>query len=111
MRLDTHEDAIVDVEERDVARAVSSLTASGAAYVVLSDDADQETYLQAAGTVQEGFIVERRDGCAGEHYRGDRRISAAELTTMLVGYLRGDASWSLVLSWHRVLVGGGVAEA
>ena len=110
MRLDTHENVIRDVAELDVARIVSSLTASGAAYLVLSDYADQETYLQAAGTIQEGFIVERRDGCAGEHYRGDRRIFAAERTTMLVNYLRGEVSWSFVLSWHRILVGGDDVE-
>ena len=43
----------------------------------------------AGGTAAEGFILERRDGCAGEHYRGDRRVTADELERVLVGYLRG----------------------
>lgn len=106
MRLETHETVIADADDRDVERAVASLTDPREAYVILGDDADQETYLQAACALGDGFVVERRDGCAGEHYRGDRQIRGDELLAMLAGYLRGDASWSHSLSWHRVPIDG-----
>jgi len=82
MKLETHEGRIADPLTADVlAHVVAGLTEVGKAYVILNDDRDDETYLQAAGTVGEDFIIERRDGCAGEHYRGDRRVTADELMT------------------------------
>lgn len=106
MRLETHEGVVADpATAEDVAAAVAGLTAVGKAYVILNDERfGDETYVQAAGAVGEPFLVERRDGCAGEHYRGDRRVSADELVTLLVGYLRGTPDWSHAIEWHRVRV-------
>ena len=112
MKLETHEGRISDPLTTDViAGVVAGLTEVGKAYVILNDGIDDETYVQAAGTVVENFIVERRDGCAGEHYRGDRRVSADELIAMLVGYLHGATDWSHVVSWHYVCVDFGAANA
>jgi len=112
MKLETHAGIYADPATiEDVARAVASLTEIGEAYVILNDDRDAETYVQAAGTVGEDFIVERRDGCAGEHYRGDRRVSADELVAMLVGCLSGTTDWSHGISWHHVRVDFGAANA
>jgi hypothetical protein len=112
MRLETHEGFYSGpAEPGDIARAVRGLTEVGEAYVLLIDGADDETYVQAAGTVGEDFIVERRDGCAGEHYRSDRRVSVDELIALLVSYLQGNADWSHALSWHRVRVDFGASNA
>ena len=112
MRLETHEGFFSDpAEAGDIARAIAGLTEVGKAYVILNDGVDDETYVQAAGTVGEEFIVERRDGCAGEHYRGDRRVSADELVAMLGGYLHGSTDWSHVISWHHVRVDFAAANA
>jgi len=114
MRLETHEGVFADPATiDDVARAVAGFTAVGEAYVIMSTTADDETYVQAAGPDAdvEGFLVERRDVCAGEHYRGDRRVTTAELVEMLRGYLRGSTDWSHVVSWHRVRVDFGAANA
>jgi hypothetical protein len=112
MKLETHEGPIAGSVTADViARTVAQLTDVGKAYIILDDDRDAETYVQAAGTVGEEFIVERRDGCAGEHYRGDRRVTADELITMLVGCLSGATDWSHGISWHHVRVDFGAANA
>lgn len=109
MRLETHWGLLADpATVDDVSRSVAGLTAIG--YVVMSETSDSEEYVQAAGTVAENFIVERRDGCAGEHYRADRRLTADELTTMLEGYLRGATDWSHSVSWHRVRVDYGATN-
>lgn len=111
VRIDTHEGLFVDpAGPDDVARAVRSLTAVGEAFIIMSPSPESETYVQAAGTPDEAFIIERRDGCAGEHYRGDRRVTADELIRLLIGYLAGTADWSRLLSWHRVRVGAGPAN-
>ena len=112
MRLETHEGLFADpATAGDVALAVAGLTAIGEAFVIMSTTSDSEEYVQAAGTVDENFIVERRDvGGAGEHYRADRRLTAAELVTMLVGYLRGTTDWSRSVSWHHVRVDFGAAN-
>jgi hypothetical protein len=105
MRLETHDGIVADpATAADLGQTVASLTEIGEAYVILSDVG--ETYVQAAGTVGEDFIVERRDGCAGEHYRGDRRVTAAELVVMLVGYLLGSSDWRHSIAWHQVCVDG-----
>jgi hypothetical protein len=112
MKLETHNGQAADPLTADViTRMVAGLTEVGKAYIIMSVTADSEEYVQAAGTVGEGFIVERRDGCAGEHYRGDRRVSADELVTMLVGYLHGATDWSHVVSWHHVRVDFGAVHA
>jgi hypothetical protein len=112
MKLETQEEVVSDPLTADViARVVAGLTEVGKAYVILNDDRDDETYLQAAGTVGEDFIIERRDGSVGEHYRGDRRVSADALVAMLAGYLRGATNWSHAVSWHHVRVDFGAANA
>jgi hypothetical protein len=112
MKLETHEGTFANpAGGEDIARAVAGLTEVGEAYVILNDAADDETYVQAAGTVGEDFIVERRDGSAGEHYRGDRRVSADELVAMLVGCLCGATDWSHAISWHHVRVDFSAANA
>ena len=112
MKLETHEGQVADPLTADViARVVAGLTEVGEAYIILNDDRDAETYIQGAGTISEDFIIERRDGCAGEHHRGDRRVSADELVVMLVGCLNGKTDWSHAVSWHRVRVDFGAANA
>jgi hypothetical protein len=113
MRLENHRRILADpAASRDIAPAVAALTEVGKAYILLSAyDAGAEEYVQAAGTIAEDFIVERRDGCAGEHYRGDQRITAADLVTMLEGYLQGSPTWSHSLTWHQVMVGGNAPYA
>jgi hypothetical protein len=112
MRLETHEGLFADPATiEDVSRAVAGLTAIGEAFIIVSTTADSEEYVQAAGTVDENFIVERRDGSgAGEHYRADRRLTADELIAMLVGYLRDAPNWSHSVSWHHVRVDFGAAN-
>ena len=113
MKLETHEGLVADpVTVEDIAAVVATLTSATKAYVILDDvSVGDETYLQAAGSIDTLFIVERRDGCAAEHYRGDRRVTADELVAMLTGYLRGATDWSHVLTWHHVSVDFGAANA
>jgi hypothetical protein len=112
MRLETHEGLIADpATPEDIPGAVTGLTAVGEAYVILRSTSNDEEYVQGAGTVSEDFIIERRDGCAGEHYRGDRRVSANELAGILISYVRGETGWSHGLTWHRVRVDFGAEHA
>lgn len=105
MKLETHEGVVADPATVDVlSRVVAGLTKVGEAYVILNDDKGDETYVQAAGTVGEKFIIEYRVGRMGDHFRGDRRVSADELATMLTGYLHRTSDWSCSLTWHRVRV-------
>jgi hypothetical protein len=70
-------DLVVDAVEDNIEMVVKAIIDAGNGFVILSQ-AD-ETYVQATtkGPVEDGFIVERRDGCAGEHYATDaRRVSA-----------------------------------
>ena len=111
MRLETHNGFYSDpAEAGDIARAVQGLTEVGKAYVIVSPTPDSEEYVQAAGTIGEGFIVERRDGSVGDHYRGDRRLTSDELVALLDGYLRGTMDWSHVISWHHVRVDFGAIK-
>jgi hypothetical protein len=104
VRLENQVRIIADpASAEDIGPTITGLTEVGEAYVILTDSS--ETYVQAAGTLEGGFIVERRDGCAGEHYRVDRRVTGDELASMLRGYLQGARDWDLDLTWHRIVVG------
>jgi hypothetical protein len=106
MRIDTHEGTIADpANGADIARAIASLTDPAKAFVVVSETSPGETYLQAAGTLDEGFIVEYRDGSAGEHYRADARVGPIVLAQLLLAYLRGQ-NWREAIAWHRVIIDG-----
>ena len=110
MKLETHEGTFADPAQIEhIAPAVEGLTEVGKAYIIL--DNGDETYVQAAGTVGEHFIVERRDSCAGEHYRCDQRVTAADLVIILSRYLHGSPDWSHGLTWHRVKVDGDAPSA
>jgi len=103
MQLTTHEgDVSIPLTADVIERVVAGLTEVGEAFVVLGDGAD--TYVQAAGTVGEEFVVEYRDGGVGDHYQGDRRVSAADLTALLAEYLRRSPDWNAMITWHRVCV-------
>jgi hypothetical protein len=102
VKLETHEGTFADpATTADVAEVVAGLIEVGQAFVILNDDRDDAAYIQAAGTVGEDFIVEYRDGCAGEHYRADRRAKAAELVELLSMYLSRDPRWKDATTWHR----------
>jgi hypothetical protein len=105
VKLDTHEGVFADpAAVEDIARAVAGLTEVGAAFIVLNDDRDDMTFIQAAGTVDEDFLVEYRDGGAGDHFRGDRRAKTTELVVLLTLYMSRDPSWRDATTWHRVRV-------
>jgi hypothetical protein len=107
MRIDTHQGTIADpANDADVARAIASLTDPAKAFIVMSEAIYNETYLQAAGTLDEGFIVEYRDGSAGEHYRADVRVGPIALGQLLRAYLHGQPSWREAIAWHRVVIDG-----
>ncbi len=105
MRLVTHEREISEpITLEAIEMTVATLTDPGEAYVILNNGEDrEERYLQAAGTIEEGFIVEYRDGGPGEHYRGDRRMSSSELALILSTYHQQGA-WRSMLTWHKVRV-------
>jgi hypothetical protein len=107
VKLETHTGVVADPATiDDIDRTIFDLTEPvERPYVILNDDLDpgDETYVQAAGTVGEDFLVERRDGCAGEHYRVDRRMAAGELAALFRSYLRGEPEWSCAVEWHRIV--------
>jgi hypothetical protein len=67
--------------------------------------------LRVNASRSQDFIVERRDGRAGEHYRADRRMTASELIALLDSYLRGDEDFRQSTWWHRVRVDFGATKA
>jgi hypothetical protein len=103
-RSDGASSSVIDeASEKNIALVVGAIVDAGDGYVILRED--DETYVQATtkGPVADGLIVERRDGCAGEHYRTDRRLTTDELSTLLVNYLRGASNWSHAISWHQMV--------
>lgn len=110
MKLETHKDTIIDpITPEVIKETVAPLVEVGEAFVVLSqhieviDSVGVHMYVQAAGTVSEGFVVEYRDGGPGDHYRGDRLVSAEELIALLGSY--PSKGWNEGVAWHRVVIG------
>jgi len=111
MVLETHNGTVMCGDDReDVELVVLGLTEVDEAFVVYNRcESPERHYLQAAGTVDEGFIAEYREGHAGAHYRCDRRISADHLTALLLAY-HHEEPLDMVI-WDRVAVGERAAQA
>ncbi len=103
MKLETHEGELdAPLTTESFGAVVACLTDPQEAFVVLVDA--PELYLQAAGTVSSGFIVEYRDGGPGDHYRADGLVSAVDLVVLFLAYWRREREWKSLIGWHRVRV-------
>ncbi len=84
-----------------IAEALRGHVQSGGGFAIL--ERDEQTYIQAAGDGEAGFVLEYQDGDTEQHFRATReRISLSEVTKALSSYAAGDGAWKGMFEWARL---------
>ena len=96
--LDTRFD---DPDAATIAHVLGSL--DGGRNVLATLERGESNYLQAEGSVQTGFALERQDGAVDRRYRSRAGgLPLAQVTEIFLGYARGDAGWPGDLEWEPI---------
>ena len=85
-----------DPSDGEIAAALSQLQS----YAILSHD--ELTYVQAAGTSEDGFVLEYQEGDTEEHFACPDRLLLNQITTAFIAYAKGDASWRSAFRWEKL---------
>lgn len=64
-------------------------------------EVDELTYLQAAGTPQEGYALEYQEGDLSRHFAVDGTSAIEQVIAAFQAFARGDNSWRQRFSWQR----------
>jgi hypothetical protein len=97
MRLETENGGTFqDPSDGEIAAALSRLDG----YAILSHD--ELTYLQAAGTSQDNFVLEYQEGDTEEHFACPDRLSLNQITTAFLAYAKGNPSWCSAFRWEKL---------
>jgi len=97
-----------DVTPDEVALALRQYRWGSDGFAILG--VDQMTYLQAAGSPKDGFIVEHQEGSIKKHYQsaGDA-VALDDVAALFASYARGDDVWRTALQWNRIDLHGETA--
>ncbi|HPF39471.1 MAG TPA: hypothetical protein P5081_24960 [Phycisphaerae bacterium] len=101
MRMETHDGkAISNPDERQIDAAVEAMT-GGDAFLILSRD--EMNYMQAAGDVVGGFVLEYQEGDTDDHFAAaDGPHSTERVSKALRQYALGDTAWRTAFQWERI---------
>jgi hypothetical protein len=92
---------IDDPTDEQIAEGLSSVGGERGGFVILSRDT--QTYLQASGDPEEGFVLEYRDGDPEEHYRSrNTDVDLRTTTRVFQAYAREKSGWTDDLDWEEV---------
>ncbi len=92
-----------DPSPEQISAVVAGLPPGGDAFVILADDADDMTFIQAIGSPAEGFGLEYQEGSLDRHFAcTSQDLTAEHVVLALRSYLRGDAAWKTAFAWERM---------
>lgn len=101
LTLTTHDTRFDQFDDATIAKVLASL--DGGRNVLATLERNEMTYLQAEGSVQQGFFLEYQDGSIDERHRGrERALPLGQVTEIFQAYARGDANWGRELTWEHV---------
>jgi hypothetical protein len=87
--------------EKDLAEALDSLETLGTPFIILTDDAFENAFMQAAMT-DEGLIVEFRDGQSGRHYKSMKGMTGEAALSLFLAFLRQQDSYVKDCQWEDI---------
>jgi len=91
-----------------IAKALSSLDGKNKSFAIL--ERDRLTYIQASGSIKDGFSLEYQDGSLKEHYCCSDDLSLKNATEAFQSYAKGENNWQKALKWKpmKMRAKGGV---
>ena len=87
--------------EQHLAEALDSLETLGTRFVILIDDSFENDFMQAA-ILDEGLIVEFRDGDSGRHYRSEKGMTREAALALFLAYRRQQNSYMKNCPWKDI---------
>jgi uncharacterized membrane protein len=82
----------------EIAAALTSLDGKKASFAVLSHSG--MTYLQASGSVKDGFSLEYQNGSLKEHYCCLNDLPLEDVTSAFQAYAKGNSGWQTAFDWE-----------
>lgn len=89
---------IENPSQSDISRAIGSLNQGGNGFAILA--IEEEAFVQAAGSIMDGFILEYRDGSWDRHFQTSQAVSTNQVIQAMQQYAAGDESWRTSFSWE-----------
>ncbi|MGJ8638788.1 MAG: hypothetical protein ACSHYA_05300 [Opitutaceae bacterium] len=84
----------------DVSTGILSIDGEATTFAILS--MDDMTYLQTAGSVSDGFVLEYQNGSMDEHYRASNEtIETEKIIQVFEAFRNGDVSWFDEFEWNK----------
>ncbi len=97
--------AIQDPSDYQIVDSLQWLGASSDTFAILSKT--EMTYIQTAGTFDDGFVLEYQLGSIDQHFRSESDSLPLEtVSEAFLLYAAGDPAWQQVTSWQKEDLGG-----
>ena len=102
--LSTQDDQVIhDPSPEQVSAVIEGLPPGGDSFVILADDADEMTFIQAMGSPAEGFGLEYQEGSLDQHFEcTSQDLTAEHVVLAFRSYLRGETAWKTAFTWERM---------
>jgi len=92
--------AFPDPDDATIARVLKSL--DGGRDVLATLGHSEQTYVQASGSVGDGFTLDWQQGSLDRHRRCPVVLPLDRVTEFFQRYARGDETWTRDLTWEDV---------
>jgi len=84
-----------------IAESLRGHVHSGGGFAIL--ERDKQSYIQAAGDGEAGFIVEYQDGDTDQHFTATReKVPLSEVVKAFQSYAAGDGAWKGMFEWAKL---------
>ena len=82
-----------------IERSIRSLGDDGDSFAILAKDS--QVYMQTAGGVDDGFVLEYRNGSESEHYVcANPHLTADDVIQAMQRYCENDSRWKTDIDWQ-----------
>jgi hypothetical protein len=87
--------------EREILEAFEALEQGWIEFVILEDDTTG-AFIQAAGSADEGYVLQHNDGSADWQYQATNAdLSGVAILDAFLRFHRGDPAWKTMFSWQK----------
>ncbi len=83
----------------DIERAFADNSGRGE-YIILT--ADDGSFIQAAGEMDDPYALEYHDAPSGKHFRATKDVTKEQVEAAFLEYLRGAATWKEARDWKEL---------
>lgn len=94
---------IVDPSPETIEAVILGLPDRDDSFLILGQERDESTYMQASGGATGGFTLEYQEGSLGRHFQCQiNPLPTPHVVLAFRAYARGDDVWRTTFKWQRV---------